>query len=277
MLAGHEDAHVWYAPFRPSDPKYSDLFERKITFARYTDSFPTLATPVTDDHPFYFAWDKPMGIPDFVKRLLRVPVASVVGFTLLLLIATRYAGLRAPGPRTVAYFGALGIGFIVVEVALIQRLILLLGHPIYALVVILFTLLLAGGLGSLYARHITPDGIRRALGRIIPLVVLLVILAAFVLPVLVDKALPLPLPLRIAAAALMVFPYGFLMGMPFPLGLRKQSQDQTGSPPSVLWGINGVASVVGSIGGVALAVATGFTWVFVVGALCYAVAWATRP
>ncbi len=277
MLAGHEEAHIWYAPFRPSDPKYSDLFERKITFARYTDSFPTLATPVTDDHPFYFAWDKPMGIPDFVKRLLRVPVASVVGFTVLLLIATRYAGLRAPGPRTVAYFGALGVGFIVVEVALIQRLILLLGHPIYALVVILFTLLLAGGLGSLYARQITPEGIRRALGRIIPLVVLLVILAAFVLPVLVDKALPLPLPLRIAATALMVFPYGFLMGMPFPLGLRKQSQDQAGSPPSVLWGINGVASVVGSIGGVALAVATGFTWVFIVGAFCYAVAWATRP
>ncbi|HPD31780.1 MAG TPA: hypothetical protein PLL20_17445 [Phycisphaerae bacterium] len=277
LLAGHDDAHLWHAPFRQCDPPYSDLFSGNISFAQYTDAFPILATPVTDDHPFYFAWDKPRGIPDFVKRLLQVPMAGVVGFTLLLLIATRYAGLRAPGPRTVAYFGALGVGFIVVEVALIQRLILLLGHPIYTLVVILFTLLLAGGCGSFFARRFAPQGIRSALGKIIPLVVLLVILAAFVLPVLVDKALPLSLPLRIMITVLMVIPYGFLMGMPFPLGLRKQSQDPAGSPASVLWGINGVASVIGSIGGVALAVAVGFTWVFLAGAVCYTVAWATRP
>ncbi|MDM8009158.1 MAG: hypothetical protein QUV05_23705 [Phycisphaerae bacterium] len=277
LLAGHDDAHLWHAPFRPCDPPYSDLFAGTINFAQYTDAFPTLATPVTDNHPFYFAWAKPCGIPDFVTRLLLMPMASVVGFTLLLLIATRYAGLRAPGPRTVAYFGALGVGFIVVEVALIQRLILLLGHPIYTLVVILFTLLLAGGCGSFFARRFAPEAIRSALGKIIPLVVLLVILAAFVLPVLVDKALPLSLPLRIVITALMVVPYGFLMGMPFPLGLRKQSQDPVGSPASVLWGINGVASVIGSIGGVALAVAVGFTWVFLAGAACYIIAWATRP
>jgi hypothetical protein len=89
--------------------------------------------------------------------------------------------------------------------------------------------------------------------------------------------LPLALPLRIAMTAVMVFPFGFLMGMPFPLGLRKQSLDPGGSPASVLWGINGIASVVGSLGGVALAVAFGFTWVFLAGAVCYAIAWATRP
>lgn len=277
MLAGHDEAHIWHAPFRSADAPYSDLFSEKITFAQYTDAFERLATPVTDDHPFYFAWDKPYGIPGFVKELLQLPVIFVVGFMLLVLIATRFAGLRAPGPRTVAYFGALGVGFIVVEVALIQRLILLLGHPIYALVVILFTLLMAGGLGSLYARRFAPEAIRRALGRVIPLVVLLVLMAAFVLPLIVDLTLPLVLPARIAITALMVFPYGFLMGMPFPLGLRKQSQDPGGSPASVLWGINGIASVIGSLGGVALAVAFGFTWVFVIGALCYVVAWATRP
>ncbi|MGQ9649300.1 MAG: hypothetical protein ACUVXJ_04250 [Phycisphaerae bacterium] len=277
LLAGYDDAHLWHAPFRQCDPPYSDLFAGRISFAQYTDAFPTLATPVTDDHPFYFAWAKPWGVPDFVTRLLLMPMVGVVAFTLLLLIATRYAGLRAPGPRTVAYFGALGVGFIVVEVALIQRLILLLGHPIYTLVVILFTLLLAGGCGSLFARRFRLQAIRPALGKIIPLVVVLVILAAFVLPVLVDKALPLSLPLRIVITALTIVPYGFLMGMPFPLGLRKQSQDLAGSPASVLWGINGVASVIGSIGGVALAVAVGFTWVFIAGAVCYAVAWVTRP
>jgi hypothetical protein len=277
MLAGHDGIHLWHAPFKKDDAIYADLFSGRMDFASYTNAFDTLATPVTDDHPFYFAWEKPVGIPDFVRRLLGVPAIGVIGFTLLILVASRVVGLKAPGFRTVLYFGALGIGFIVVEVALIQRLILLLGHPIYTLVVILFTLLLAGGLGSLFARRFAPQHIRKALGWVIPLVVLLVVLGAFVLPKVVHMALPLGLPGRIAVTALMVFPYGFLMGMPFPLGLRKQAQDAAGSPASVLWGINGIASVVGSIGGVALAVIGGFTWVFLAGAACYAVAWATRP
>jgi len=214
---------------------------------------------------------------NFVMKLFGIPVGVVIVFTVILLLSGRVAGFRAPGPRTVAYFGALGLGFIVCEIALMQRLILLLGHPLYTLVVILFTLLLAGGCGSFFARRFAPQAIRSALGKIIPLVVLLVVLAAFVMPIVVDKALPLSLPLRIVITALMVVPYGFLMGMPFPLGLRKQSQDPAGSPASVLWGINGVASVIGSIGGVALAVAVGFTWVFIAGAACYVIAWATRP
>ena len=57
-------------------------------------------------------------------------------------------GFKAPGGRAVAYFGALGIGFIICEVSLLQRLILLLGHPIYTLVVLLFTLLVGGGRGQ---------------------------------------------------------------------------------------------------------------------------------
>jgi hypothetical protein len=187
------------------------------------------------------------------------------------------AGLRAPGPRTVAYFGALGAGFIVCEIALIQRLILLLGHPIYSLVVILFTLLLAGGLGSFYARRFEGDRIRAALGRLLPVVIVLIVLAALLLPAITRAALPLPLPARIAVAGLVTFPFGFFMGMPFPLGLRRQSELPDGSPASVLWGLNGVASVLGSLGGVALAVVGGFTSAFLAAAACYAVALAARP
>jgi predicted membrane-bound spermidine synthase len=158
-----------------------------------------------------------------------------------------------------------------------QRLILLLGHPIYSLVVILFTLLLAGGLGSLFARRFEAARIRAALGLILPAVAGMIVAAAFVLPAIVHAAMPLGLYERIAIAGLLTFPFGFLMGMPFPLGLRRLSQDPAGAPASVLWGINGVASVVGSIGGVALAVVGGFTSMFLLAAGCYAVALATRP
>ena len=107
--------------------------------------------------------------------------------------------------------------------------------------------------------------------------VLVLIGGAFAVPFIVKLALPLELPLRIALVALISFPYGFLMGMPFPLGLRSSASRSDGAPVSALWGINGVASVVGSVSAVALAVVAGFTAVFMLGAACYALAWATRP
>ncbi len=277
LLAGFDDAHVVWSAHRPSEPAYADLFAGRITFAEYTDSFETLATPVDDDHPFYFANDKPVGIPPFAARLVAIPVGAVVGFAALLLIGSRLLDFRAPRGRTIAYFAALGVGFIIVQVALIQRLILLLGHPIYTLVVILFTLLLAGGLGSRFAARFPAERIHKALGWILPGVTAMIVLAAFGLPAAVSAAIPLGQTERIVVAAAMVFPFGFLMGMPFPLGLRRHAEDEKGSPVSSLWGINGVASVVGSIGGMMLAVAAGFTSVFLVGAACYAVAWLARP
>jgi predicted membrane-bound spermidine synthase len=278
LLAGFDGAHVVWSPYRPSERPYADLFEGRTDFAAYTDAFATRATPVNDDHPFYFATDKQWwGIPSFAVRLVAIPVGAVIGFAVLLLIAGRLRRFPVPGARTIAYFGALGVGFIVVEVALIQRLILLLGHPIYTLVVILFTLLLAGGIGSRCAGRFRPERIHRALGWIIPGVIALVIAGAFALPVVVEAVMPLSQAGRNLVAAAMTFPFGFLMGMPFPLGLRRHSQDPTGAPVSSLWGINGVASVVGSIAGMMVAVAAGFTWVFLGGALCYAVAWAVRP
>src|SRR5262249_20261181 len=159
-----------------------------------------------------------------VVRLFQLPVYCVIGFTLLLLIGGRYLGFRSPSGRTVAYFGALGVGFIICEIALMQRLILLLGHPIYTLVVILFTILLASSLGSLFAGRFKPERIHATLGKIIPLIVLLLIAAAPILPRLVQAALPLQLNARILLAAAIVFPFGFLMGMPFPLGLRRNAE-----------------------------------------------------
>jgi hypothetical protein len=253
------------------------LLAGTMSFEQYTNAFDKLATPVDDNHPFYFATEKPRGIPQFVTYLFRLPLLAVIGFTVLLMVGSYLVGFRAPPPRAIAYFGSLGIGFIVCEIALMQRLILLLGHPIYTLVVILFTLLLASALGSLFARQFTLENIRRALGMVIPVIIVLVVLGAVLLSPVVRILLFLPLSLRIVMAVIIVFPFGFFMGMPFPLGLRQSAQRTDGAPVSALWGINGVASVIGSVGAAVLAVAFGFTAVFLAGAACYAVAWATRP
>ena len=277
LLAGHPDAQIIYGPGRKSERPYSELFDGRMNFEQFTDGFKTMATPVRDDRPFYFAQDKPWGIPAFVMRLLRIPVAAVVVFAFLLLAAARFLGLRVPGPKAVLYFSALGAGFIMCEVAMIQRLILLLGHPIYTFVVILFAFLLGGGLGSLFAKRFATERIKDALKWIIIRVILLTVLGAFALPKLVHAAIPLDLTLRIIVAGALALPMGFLMGMPFPLGLRMSAQDPNGAPLSALWGLNGVASVVGSLAGMVLAIVAGFTWVFLASALCYAVAWTTRP
>jgi hypothetical protein len=280
LLEKQKDPYIVHAPSRPSapeTPQYDRLFSGQISFAHYTDSFDTLATPVKDDRPFYFANDKPWGMPNFIIKLFSIPVVAVLIFSVALLIGGLFLGVRPPGARPIFYFGALGLGFIVCEIALMQRLILLLGHPLYTLVVILFTILLASSLGSLYARRFAPEQIHHKLGWIIVSVIVLMAVASVALPPILRTALPLTLSLRIALGAAIVFPFGFLMGMPFPLGLRRMALDPKAAPVSALWGINGVASVVGSISCIALAVFGGFTWVFAAGAMCYAVAWLTRP
>ncbi len=276
-LAGHADVYLHHSPDGRGLEQYQKLFNGGYTLAEYSQAFDKLATPVFDDRPFYFATDKPFGMPRFVMRLFSIPVAAVLLFTVLLLAGGRVVGFQPPSGRTVTYFGALGIGFIVCEIALMQRLILLLGHPIYTLVVILFAILLASSLGSLYARRFAPEDIHARLGRILLLVVLLIALGAVLLPGIVRLALPLALPVRIALAGAIAVPFGFLMGMPFPLGLRRLATTPGATPVSALWGINGVASVVGSISAVVLAVIGGFTWVFVAAGICYVAAWYTRP
>jgi len=311
LLAGHEQAHLISSPWplggpgspdgvptsrsatqadsagasRPAasapqfvgDPPYVRLFSGRIPLSEFGQSFETLATPVSDGRPFYFATDKPNGIPGFVLHLLRAPALWLALFVVLLLAGSWLRGLRPPGPRAWGYFGALGMGFMICEITLLQRFILLLGHPIYTLVVLLFTLLLGGALGSLTGRRIAPQKVRPALVWIILGVMGLLLVAAFGLPQIIRAALPLSLSLRVLLAAALVFPFGFLMGMPFPLGLRRYAETPGAAPISALWGINGAASVVGSISGTLLAVVYGFTAVLLIGTACYALALLTRP
>jgi hypothetical protein len=137
----------------------------------------------------------------------------------------------APYAASILYFASLGIGFIAVELALLQHLTLLLGHPIFTLSILLFTLLAAGGIGS----WASP---RFRLGVVCLATAGVAALYALALPHVVPALLPLPLPARIAIAILLVAPLGFLMGMPFPKGLRATGSGPFPEPP-LYWGMNG--------------------------------------
>ena len=117
-----------------------------------------------------------------------------------------------------------------------QNLTLLLGHPIFTLSVLLFTLLAFGGLGSAMSRRVP-------VWAACLFVAALGATEALVLPLLVPKLLPLSLGARVAVAIGLLAPLGFAMGMPFPRGLQKAGQGSAPAPP-FYWGLNGIMSVI---------------------------------
>src|SRR6202007_830777 len=111
-----------------------------------------------------------------------------------------------------------GLGYITVEIALIQRFVLFLGHPTYALTVVVFLLLLSSGAGSVVARRWISD--TRRLQKILLLVTTLLVVYLLFLPALLPAAVGASFLFKLAISALSLAPLGFLMGMPFPSGLR---------------------------------------------------------
>jgi hypothetical protein len=169
-----------------------------------------------------------------------------------------------PYAGSLVYFSALGFGFIAVELALLQNLTLLVGHPIFTLSVLLFTLLAMGGIGS-------------ALSSRVPIVVACLSVAvlgaveALALPRLVPLLLPLPLWTRIGIAMLFIAPLGLGMGIPFPRGLRATGHGSLPAPP-FYWGLNGIMSVIGSVTTVFVALLSGFQAAMLMGSACYVLA-----
>jgi hypothetical protein len=252
-------------PGRHVEEPFASLFEGRTSFADFVTQARTRVDPVFDDRPFFFARSKPWGLDPRTTRQF-VPALVVVLALSALFIAFGKPPGAAGGPyaSSIAYFASLGIGFIAVELALLQHLTLLLGHPIFTLSILLFTLLAAGGFGS----WASP---RFRIGPVCFVTAAVAAAYALALPWLVPALLPLPLGARIAVAILLVAPLGFLMGMPFPKGLSATGQGPFPAPP-LYWGLNGLFSVVGSLATMVTAVVLGFTWAMLGGAAFYLVA-----
>ena len=252
-------------PGRHVEEPYASLFAGRTTVAEYVERASARVDAVFDDRPFFFARVKPWGLPSAMQRAFIWIVAPILALLLLFLAFGKPKGEKVgPYATSVAYFASLGVGFIAVELALLQHLTLLLGHPIFTLSILLFTLLAAGGLGSRSSGRFRPGPV--CLG-----VAALAASYALALPRVVPHLLALPLGARIAIAILLVAPLGFLMGMPFPRGLRETGEGPF-PPPPFYWGLNGIFSVVGSMVTMVTAVVLGFTWAMLGGAAFYLVA-----
>jgi predicted nicotinamide N-methyase len=240
-------------------------------------------SPTTDDQPFFFnflKWrtllDRSSLKSDYVvasgQLVLAVILVQSVLFALLLIVAPLFRVGFTGGAsrwRYLLYFACLGLGFIFIEISYIQRFALFLGSPVFSLSVILFTLLLSLGTGSYLSGQLgfladTP----RALLRLMAALIVLNVVYITLLPAIFNLFLGNALLVRICVAVLLLAPAGLIMGAFFPIGMRVV----TATAPAVIpwmWAANGVASVVGSILCIVLAISIGFRAVNVVALAVY--------
>ncbi len=243
--------------------------------------------PPIDDRPFFFnmlrvrAWFLPLPAnAQFTEGNRRATQTLALAFLSSLVLAAlaialplaRRArpngrvGLRLAGALT--YFAVIGVAFMLVEIGLLQRLSLILGHPAFSLVVVLASLVASAGLGALASDRLPLD---RPFGRVVLSIALagLLVAVSVALPAWAPRIAPLALSTRIAFSAALTSTLGFPMGMAFPAGMRTYARDLADETPW-LWGINGVAGVIASSGAVMLALEHGITALFVTAALGYA-------
>jgi hypothetical protein len=171
------------------------------------------------------------------------------------------------------YFLALGLGFIWIEVVLLKVFVLFLGSPVYSIAVVLFAMLIFAGLGSFISERL-PHALRNKLVLVGGSLVLLILVVATLYPFLLRTLLALPLGARLLAAVAFIAPIGFVLGMPFPIGLGMLAQTSPESIPWA-WAMNGYATVVGVSSAVLIALQTGFSvllimalGVYLLGFLC---------
>jgi SAM-dependent methyltransferase len=265
--------------------------QREAFLARYKFNI----APASDDRPYFFQFFKwrtlpellalkeqgglPLlewGYPVLIATLIQALLASLLLILLPLWVSRSVKDNASVWSRSrvAAYFAAIGFAFMFVEIAFIQKFILFLAHPLYAVAVVLSAFLVFAGLGSRYSRR-WPAGAHgsrlRPLAWIAVTVALIAVSYLALLPLVFRPLMPLPDVAKIALSLLLIAPLAFAMGMPFPLGLASVA----GASPRLIpwaWGINACTSVVAAILATLLAIHFGFSAVVLLAVALYALA-----
>ncbi|MGO9759208.1 MAG: hypothetical protein ACLPNY_21620 [Roseiarcus sp.] len=249
--------------------------------AAFFASLPENIAPSTDDNPFFFYTARFGSLASFYSSISMNNNAAITMTRLLIVVAlaacvyyvvipfvrlTRRIPAATLAPP-VAYFSAIGLGFMLIEISQMQRLMVFLGHPVYALGVVLFTILLFSGLGSATVGANAPRP-----GALVARVVALlttVVAAGLLTPVAATWARTEPTDMRILISVLLLAPPAFCMGMMFPLGLSLWRRHTELLP--FFWSANGITSMAASVLGMALSIEFGIARTYALGACCYVV------
>jgi len=282
------EAHMTavYLPDERIPNQFTELLHSSDPVA-YEQRYPFDITPVTDNRPFFFYTVQPQDLWNFITHASRrsedykinkaVPLLfellgiSVIATLIILALPPVVLRTRLPHEKSVLafllYFLAIGAGYILIEVALIQKFVLFLGHPTYALTVVIFSLLVSSGIGSYATGKVIGSSAARwraVLGGI----ALLIGLLAVDVTVLLPKAITLPIAWKVVVSVALIFPAGFLMGMPFPTGLARLEKWHSASVRWA-WSLNAASSVLGSVAALVLAIYWGLVQTLLIGGVLY--------
>jgi predicted membrane-bound spermidine synthase len=258
--------------------------------AKVWDSFETNVEPTRDNSPFFFnsirlsnlgralsgagEWQK-TNLGTFVLFALLAIAAMLVAVFILGPLAMVGGDALEIDTRTrlsqLLYFACIGAGFIIVEVAMIQKFILFLGHPVYSLAIVLLSLLAFSGIGSFLSGRFDKDRLAVVLVKVLAALVVLVLIYVIALSPIFYGLVHLSRLVRIVISVALMMPLAVVMGMPMPLGIKVLNRRAPEMVPWA-WGVNGAASVMGSIAALAIAILTGFNQALLVGAALYLLA-----
>ena len=281
-----------YLPHHPTQAPISKLIlhANRTQFYR---SLPVDISPTTDDRPFFFYQDR---IGDWIRmfktkelpgltygvglqllsRLALATVALVCVFFLgPMFLVPRRAEASSQNPNNFAfpylfYFCCLGLGFMFLEIALLQKFLLFLGHPFYTLSTTLFSLLFFAGLGSLFTQHFSSRSPRTDILRVILPLMVTVLAYRWSLYSLFGYFIGFASMVKVILAIFLLMPLGFLMGMPFPRGIQAVHKARMERIIPWVWGLNGGTSVMGSVLAMIVAMNFGYNATLLTGLGFYA-------
>lgn len=224
-----------------------------------------VTTPTTDDHPFLADADPQFSAARDTTRKTSLVALGLAGTLALFMLLGKPIGKAISLVPFLVYFALSGLGYLLIEVVLIQWLQIFTGLPAYTFVFVLGVLLLTSGLGSYVSRRL-PNGIR------ISMVVVLIgaaILYSYILqPLLLAVQTP-SIGGNSVLVALSLLPLAFLMGVPFPLGLSMLSNRFSEKEAALCYGFNSIFSTLGSNLSILVALYAGFKVVFLIGVSAY--------
>jgi hypothetical protein len=277
---------ILYSNDHSIDKNLSLLFDPN-DYKPLEDQFGVDLTPPTDDSPYFFNMVSPKNAFKLTSIVQGANTVNSLGTTTLvlatftsiilsasLLFAPKHLGGKFKAhkiPKTKAlYFISIGLGFMLIEISLLQRFSIFLGHPSFGLIAILSPLLLAAGLGSAFAQNLINKN--KSGGKAILLIILILSLSSYTIPVSIKAFYVYGLYTRAAIASLLVLPVGFSLGIAMPLGLS-EFMDQNEFLSLWVWSVNGAFSVLGSTLAILLSLTYSITTAFTVGIICYAIAY----
>ena len=281
---------AYYPSMAASDANRFNLLEQPFLYdgvsallgARandFVERYKFYIAPATDDRPYFFHFFRWSALPEvmalrqsggagliewgYLVLVGTVVQAVLAGFVLILLPLSRAGGHwpAGTGRRMGSYFFLLGLAFLFVEMAFIQKFMLFLSHPLYAVAVVLSGFLIFAGFGSAASGRLVRNvagGERAAVGIAVAGIALIALLYTALLPVLFAQLIGLADGIKMSLALGLIAPLAFCMGMPFPIGLKRLTDGAADFIPWA-WGINGFASVVSAALATLLAIEFGFT------------------